>query len=210
MRVRKVQVHYGETENHNGEIENTHLRSACSAPARIASQSQIGHVSGENEQRDEVLRIVVPDVACESIDPDEAQHGADGDGDETDKDAALAHAIKKIERWKTPNNIADAMLMQEALLAKVDDAEHAGQAEGGVGQDAERYVKREDDAGGGRCGEVIRRRQVRDDEKRQDKRKHEGAHGTLPVEKFEAEVGEREQPAEKRHGAGEIVVRDSV
>jgi hypothetical protein len=210
MRVRKEQVHNGEAKNHNGEIENTNLRCACSAPIRITSQPQIRNVSRKNEQRDDVLRIVVPDVAGEPIDPDKTQHGADGDGNETDKDAALAHAIEKIERWKTPNNVADPMLVQEALLAEVDDTKHAGQAEGSVGQDAKRYVKREDDAGGGWCGEAIWRRQLRDNEEGQDKGKYEGAYGTLPVEKFEAEVSEREQPAEERHGAGEIVVRDSV
>ena len=49
-----------------------------------------------------------------------------------------------------------------------------------------------------------------DSEKRQNERQDESADGALAVEKFEAEVGERQQPAEQRHGAGEVVVGNGV
>src|SRR6266851_2075330 len=164
MRVREKQIHYGEAENHNGEIENAKLGGASSAPAGIAGQPQIENVSREDEQRDDVFGIVVPDIAGEAIDPDEAEGGADGDRNEANENAALAHAIEKIERGEAPDNVADAVFLQKALLGEVDDAEDARQAEGGVSEDAEGDVKREDDAGGGRGGEAVGRRELRDRE----------------------------------------------
>lgn len=210
MRVREKQVHNGEAENDDGKIKDAQLRGARSAPAGIASQPQIKNVSDENQQRDRVFGIVVPDIAREPVNPHEAHRGADGDGDEPDQDAALAHAIKQIERWQTPDNIADAMFVEEALFCEVDEAKDTRKAESSVGQDAEGYVKREDDAGGGRGGKTVGRRELREDEKCQNKWKHERADGPLAVKKFQAEVSEREKPSEKRHRAGKIVVRDRV
>ena len=210
MRVREKQVHYGETENHDGEIKNAQLRGAGSAPTGIAGKPQIKNVSDENQQRDDVLGVVMPDVAGEAVDPDEAEGSADSDGNEADEDAALAHAIEKIERWEAPDDIADAMFVEEALFAEVDEAEYAGEAEGGVGQDAERYVKCEDYAGGGWSGEAVWRRELREEEKCQNEWEHERADRALAVKKLEAEVGECQEPAEEGHGAGKVVVGDSV
>ena len=97
MRAREKQVHNGEAENHNRKIKNAELRSAGSAPAGIACEPQIKNVGNEDEQRDDVLGIVVPNVAGEAIDPDEPENGADRDRDESDQNAALAHAIEEIE-----------------------------------------------------------------------------------------------------------------
>jgi len=133
----------------------------------------------------------MPDVAGEAVHPDKAQRGADGDGDEADEDAALAHAIEKIERREAPDDVADAVLVQEALFTEVNEAEHTRKAEGGVGEDAERYVKCKCDAGGGRGGKAVWGRELREEEKRQNEWEHERADGALAMEKFEADVGER-------------------
>ena len=210
MRVREKQIHNGEAENHNGEIENAKLGGASAAPAGIARHSQIEGVGGENEQRDYIFGIVVPDVAGQPFDPDETESGADADRDQADEDAALAHTIEKVERGQSPHDVADAMFVEQALLGEVDNAQDAGEAEGGVGKDAEGYVEGEDDAGGGRCGEAVRRSELGDREKCEDEWENKGTDRTLAMEKFEAEIGEGEQPAEKGHRAGEVVVRDGV
>ena len=75
----------------------------------LRASRKIENVGDEHQQSDDVFRVVVPDVAGEAVDPDEAERGADGDGDESDQDAALAHAIEKIERRETPDDIADAL-----------------------------------------------------------------------------------------------------
>lgn len=210
MRVREKQVDYGEAENDDGKIKDAQLRRACSAPTGIACKPQIENVSRENQQRDRVFGIVVPDIAGEPVNPDEAHRGADGDGDESDQDTALAHAIEKVEGWEAPDHVADTMFVQQALLSEVDQAKHTRKAEGCVGKDAERNVKGENDAGGWRGGKTVGRRELREKEKCQNKWKHERTDRPLAVKKFQAEVSEREQPSEKRHGAGKIVVRDGV
>ena len=83
------------------------------------------------------------------------------------------------------------MFVQEALFAEVNQAEYAREAERGVSEDAERYVKGKCDAGGGRGGRAVWGRELREEEKRQNEWKHERADGALAMEKFEAEVGER-------------------
>jgi len=208
--MREKQVDYRETENDDSKIKDAQLRRACSAPTGIACKPQIENVSRENEQCDRVFGIVVPDVAREAVNPDEAHRRADGDGDEPDQHAALAHAIEKIKRWQTPDNIADAMFVEKALFAEVDHAEYAGKAERGVGQDAECYVKREDDASCGRRGQAVWGRKLREEEKCQNEWEHERTDRPLAVKKFQAEVREREKPPEKRHRAGKIVVWDCV
>src|SRR6266851_5451991 len=145
MRVREKQVDYREAENDDGEIKDAQLRRACSPPAGIACKPQIENVSRENEQRNRVFGIVVPDIAREPVNPDEAHRG--GDGDESHQDTALAHAIEKVEGREAPDHVADTMLVQEALFSEVDEAEHARKAEGSVSKDAERNVKGENDAG---------------------------------------------------------------
>ena len=197
MRTREKQVHDRETENHNGEIKNAKLRGARSAPARIARKTQIKDIGDENKQRDDVFGIVTPHVAGEAVDPDVAEGRADGDGDNANQNAALTHTIEQIERRQSPYHSAYAMLVKEALFAQVDEAEHAGQAERCVGQDAQRDVERKDDSVGGRSRESVRWRQLRYREKGQHKWQNESADRPLAVEQFEAEIGERQQPAEK-------------
>ena len=102
------------------------------------------------------------------------------------------------------------MLVQEALFAEVDEAQNAGETECGVSENTERNVKRKGDARGRRRGKPVRRREFRKKKKGHNERKNERADRTLTMEKFEAEVGKREKPAEKRHGAGEIVIGNSV
>ena len=94
---------------------------------------------------------------------------------------------------------ADAMFVQEALFSEVDEAEHTRKAEGCVGKDAERNVKGENDAGCWRGGKTVGRRKLREEEKCQNKWKHERTDRPLAVKKFQAEVSEREKPSEKRH-----------
>src|ERR1700675_1507263 len=189
MRVREKQIHNGETENHNDKIENAKLGGAGSAPSGVAGQPQIQGVGGENQQRDDVFRIVVPDGAGEAIDPDKTESGADADRDQADEHAALAHAIEKIERGKTPDDIADLMFVEQTLLGEVDDAQNAGEAESGVSQNAERDVKCEDDASGGRSGEAVGGSELRNSEERQNEGENESAYRALTVEEFKAEVG---------------------
>src|SRR5882724_11871823 len=210
MRSSEKQVDYRETENDDSKIKDAQLRRARSPPTGIARQPQIENVSRENEQRDRVFGIVVPDIAREPVNPDEAHRGADGDGDESDQDTALAHAIEKVEGWQAPDHVADAVFVQEALFSEIDEAEHTREAEGCVGKDAERNVKGENDAGCGRGSKTVGRRELREEKKCQDKWKHERTDRPLAVKKFQAEVSERQEPSEKRHRSGKIVVRHSV
>ena len=186
------------------------MQGARSAPARIARKAQIENVRHKNEQGDDVFGIVMPDVAGEAVNPDEAEDGADGNRNESDENAALTHAIEKVEGWKAPDNVANAMLVEETLLGKIDDAENARKAECGVSKDTERHVKREGGAGGGWSGEMVGRRELREKKKCQDEWKHKRTDGALAMEKFEAEISKSKKPAEERHGAGEVVVGDSV
>ena len=210
VRAREKQIHNGEAENNNRKIKDAKLRGTRSAPAGIAGEPQIKNVCDEDEQRDDVFGIVMPDIPGEAVDPHEAENGTDSDGDESHEDAALTHAIEKIKRRQTPDDIANAVLMKQALFAEVHEAEYAGEAERGVGENTERDVKREGDAGGGWCGQAVRRRELGKKEKRQNEWKDKSSDRTLAVKKFEAEVGERKQPAEKRHGAGEVMIGNGV
>src|SRR5579863_9173334 len=210
MRVREKQIHNGETENHNDEIENAKLRGAGSAPSGVAGQPQIQGVGDENQQGDHIFGIVVPNGTGETIDPDETESGSDTDGNQADQHAALAHAIEKIERGEAPNDVADAMFVEQTLLGEVDDAQDAGEAKSGVGQNAERDMKGEDDAGGGRRGKAVGRSEWRDREKCQDEWQNKGTDRPLAVKQFQAEVGEGQEPAEEGHRAGEVMIRNGV
>jgi hypothetical protein len=152
----------------------------------------------------------VPDRAGEAIHPEEAEDGADSDGNETHEDTALAHAVEKIKRGKAPEQASDFVFLEQALLGEIDDAEDAREAEGGISQNAEGYVKGEGDSFGGDGGGVIGRGDVGEKEEGQDERKDQGAYGALAVENLQAEVGEGEEPSEKGHGAGEVVIRNGV
>src|SRR5262249_23389537 len=86
-----------------------------------------------------------------------------------------------------------------------------GEREGGVGEDAERDVKSKGRAVSGRRGEFVTAGgNVGGEEEYEDEWHDEGADGALAMEEFEAEIGEREKPAEERHRAVEIVVGDGV
>lgn len=160
MRARKKQVHYREAENDDGKIKNAKLRGARSAPAGIAGKPQVKNVSDKNQQRDDIFGIVVPDVAGKAVNPEKTERCADPNRNEADEDAALTHAIEKVERRKAPDDVRDAMFVEEALFGEVDNTEHAGKAEGSIGEDAKGHVESEGDAGGGRGGEVVGRREV--------------------------------------------------
>src|SRR5438045_8206066 len=121
----------------------------------------------------------MPDVAGEAVNPDEAEDCADGDRDEADENAALAHAIEQVEGRKAPHDVANAMLVEEALLGEVDHAEDARKAECGVSKDAERDVKREGHARGGWSGEMVGRRELGEKKKCQNEWKHKCADGAL-------------------------------
>ena len=51
---------------------------------------------------------------------------------------------------------------------------------------------------------------MREKEKRQNEWEHERADRALAMEEFEAEIGQREKPAEEGKRAVEIVIRDGV
>ncbi len=122
MRAREKQIHNGKAENDNRKIKNAKLRGTRSAPAGIAGESQVENVCDEDEQRDDVFGIVMPDISGEAVDPHEAENGTDSDRDESHEDAALTHAIEKIKRRQTPDDIANAVLVEQALFAEVDEA----------------------------------------------------------------------------------------
>ena len=64
-------------------------------------------------------------------------------------------------------------------------------------------------AGGGESLSVGRR-EMGGEKEREDERHDERADGALAMEEFEAEIGQGEQPAEERHRAVKIVIRDGV
>src|SRR6266568_1755343 len=97
VRAREKQIHNSEAENHNCKIKNAKLRGTRAAPAGIAGEPQIKNVGDEDQQRDDVLGIVVPDISSEAVDPHEAENRADSDGNESDEDTALTHAIEQGE-----------------------------------------------------------------------------------------------------------------
>lgn len=121
MRTRKKQVHHREAENDNDKIKNAKLRGARSSPAGIAGKPQVKNVSDQNQQRNDIFGVVVPDVASKAINPEEPECCADRNRNQADKNAALTHAIEKIERREAPDNVGDAMFVKEPLLGEVDN-----------------------------------------------------------------------------------------
>lgn len=57
---------------------------------------------------------------------------------------------------------------------------------------------------------MVGRREMSKKKKCQNKRKDERADGTLAMKEFETEVCECEKPAEKGHGAGEIMIGNGM
>src|SRR5436305_177957 len=51
---------------------------------------------------------------------------------------------------------------------------------------------------------------MRRDKEQKNKRQHKCTDGTLPMIELKRKVGEREQPAEQRHRAVEVVIRNGV
>src|SRR5215831_18797867 len=210
MRVREKQVYHGKTENHDREIEDTKLRGARSAPAGITRQPQIDYIGHQHQQGDDVFRIVVPDSAAQPVDPNKPQRRANGNGDQPDQHAALAHAIEQVERRQTPHDAADFVLLQQALLGEIDDAQHARKAERGVGQNAKRDVKRESHTFGRNRGVVVGSGGIGKQHKCQDKRKNQRSDRALTVEELQAQIGQREQPAKQGHGSGKVMIGNRV
>ena len=62
------------------------------------------------------------------------------------------------------------------MFAQIDEAEYAGEAERGVGENTEGNVKGKGNTGGGWRSEAIRRRQLCKKKKGQNKWKNERAH----------------------------------
>jgi hypothetical protein len=151
-------------------------------------------------------------LAGQAVDPDETEDGAHSDRDEADEDAGLAHALEEVEGRETPDDIAEVTIAQETILQEKDGAENAREGEGGVGENAECDVEREDDTVG------LRRRkavgacagEMRGEKKNQDERQNEGAYRTLAMVELEAEIGEGQEPAEEGERAVEVVIGDGV
>jgi len=61
-------------------------------------------------------------LAGQAVDPDEAEDGADGDGDQADQDAGTAHALEEIERGEAPDYFAEFAIAQEAIFGEIDEA----------------------------------------------------------------------------------------
>ena len=112
---------------------------------------------------------------------------------------------------KAPDDIGEIAIAKQAIFDEEDETQDEREAEGRVGEDAERDVECEDWAVCGR-----RRKFVADggeiggEEKGDDERHHERPDGALAMEEFEAEIDQREEPAEERERAVNIVVRNGV
>src|SRR5271168_2008661 len=179
--VREIEIYYRKTQHHHSKIENAKLGRAPSTPGRGPRQSQVKHVKKQHEKSDRVLRVVIPVLADQAIDRDESQGGPNGDGDEPDDDAGMAHAVEQIQRGEPPNHVAKFAAAQEALFAEENEAQDKGEREGGVSQNAERHVKSENYAVRGRRGKTIGGRQVRGKEKNENERKDESSHRSLSM-----------------------------
>ena len=67
----------------------------------------------------------MPELPGEAVDPDEAQRGANRDGNNADQDAGLAHALEQFQRRQAPNDITHFVLAQQAFFAQKNQAEDA-------------------------------------------------------------------------------------
>src|SRR4030081_2591983 len=122
----------------------------------------------------------------------------------------MTHPLEQFERRKAPNHVGELAASRQAFLAKEDQAQHEGKGECRVRQNAKRDVQRKNHAVRSRGRETILRRKVRGQKKGQNKWDGESSYRALPMVKLEAQVGERQHPAEQRHRAVEIVIGHSV
>src|SRR5579862_4637415 len=99
---------------------------------------------------------------------------------------------------------------EEALFTKEYEAQDERKREGCVGEDAERDVKREKRAVRGRRREAVGRREMGCQEKHQNEGQHERAHRELAMIQLKNQIRKRQEPAEERHRAVEIVIRDRM
>ena len=191
--VRQIEVDHRKTQDDDHEIENVEARGASAAPVAGARELEVHGVEQEHEQRDGVFGVVIAIGPGETVDPDETQNSADGDGDQADEDARLAHALKEVQGGKTPNDVAKMTIAQEAILQQKDGAENKRESECGVGENAQGNVEREDHAMslGRRKAVGTGTGEMSGEEENQDERQDEGAYGALAMVELEAEIGER-------------------
>src|SRR5437879_773292 len=122
----------------------------------------------------------------------------------------MAHAFEKFQRWKTPDDVADLAHTQQPLFTEKHQTEYTGEGKAGVGQNTERDVQREDHSVClGWRGRMLRG-ECGGEKKGQNDRDDEGTDRSLAVVYFETEVGYREEPAEERHRALQVMVWDGV
>lgn len=152
----------------------------------------------------------MPELASEAVNPKKTESGADGDGNNPQKHAGLAHALEQFQRWQAPDHVTHFVFAKEALLADEDKAKDARQGEGGVGQNTQRDVQSKSYAARGGGSEAIGGSEMRGKEKNKDERQDESADGALAMINFQGNIRKREKPPEKGHGAVKIVVRNSV
>src|ERR1041385_4425090 len=115
MTVRQVEIHHGETQNHNYKIENAQPRSTRATPASAPRKLQINDVKQEHQQGDNVLRIVKPELPSEAIDPDKSERGTDGNGDQPDQYTGAAHALEQIKRRQAPHHFAKFAVAEKTI-----------------------------------------------------------------------------------------------
>src|SRR5215471_9543104 len=122
----------------------------------------------------------------------------------------MAHALEQFLRWQPPNKIAHLVSTQKAFLDQKDETEHESEGEGGVSQNAERDMEREDGPVRWRWSELIRRRGVSGQKKHEHEWQSVSAHGALAMIDLQSEIGQAEKPAKERHRTIKIVVRNGV
>src|SRR4029077_1805314 len=123
MTMRKIEIHDRETEYHDGKIENVELGCASAAPGGGSRQLKVQQVQEQDEQRDDVFGIVIPVLALQAVHPNETHGRANGDGNQADEDARLAHALEKFLRRQSPDKISHVVGAQQAVLHQENQAD---------------------------------------------------------------------------------------
>src|ERR1700722_2061950 len=101
---------------------------------------EIYRVEQQDKQRDDVFRVVVPELAVQAIDGNKTECGACGNGYEADQNTGAAHAFQKIQRRQAPDDLGEVSVTQKTGFGEINEAQDKRQCEGGVSQDAERNV----------------------------------------------------------------------
>ena len=152
----------------------------------------------------------MPELAGEAVNPKKTESGTNGDGNNSQKHAGLAHALQQFQRRQPPDHVTHFVFAKQALFSEEEKAEDARQGECGVGENTEGDVQSESYATRSGWSEAIGGSEMRGEEKNKDERQDESADGALAMVNFQSNIREREKPTEKRHGAVKIVVRNSV